>query len=666
MFRATSRLCRHAIRHWRAAALAATATALAGSIGILVSGGGFAALLGSQGVMAPASDTHAAGRHAAGSAAVPAPGSSSSTGPGATTSTWNWRNHASMGPTSVSGPVTHPGADHAGAGLERLGHHRAITMSPAASAPRGLDVSAYQTGISWSSVRSHGAQFAYTKATEGTGYVSPAFASQYSGAYNAGLIRGAYHFALPDRTSGAAQADYFVRHGGGWSADGRTLPGALDIEYNPYGAECYGLSQSSMRSWIGSFVGEYHAITSRWPVIYSTTDWWSTCTGNYGGFASIDPLWIACYCGSAGTLPAGWPGYTIWQNADAGTFPGDQDVFNGDTNGLQRLAVGGGSNPVAVTDSAGAVNVFVRGTARDVYERYLPAGGSWSGFNGLGGTFPSNLAAVASSSGASYVFGVGGNGHLYASTVNGGTASGWKDLGAPSGGLQGAPAAVQDHSGAIRVYVRGGGRNLYEDHLPAGGSWSGFWNMGGTFPDDPAALVGSGGYVSVFAVGTNQALYERHLPAGGSWSGWRSLGGSVTGVPSAVQDQGGTTRLYARGTNGNVYEDHAPQGGNWSAISDMGGNFPDSPKAFVGSSGYVWVFGVGTNRAIYERHLAPGSTWSGWNSMGGSVTGVLSVAQDKSGTFRVYARGANGNLYEDHAPSGGHWSGLWDMGGALF
>lgn len=51
-----------------------------------------------------------------------------------------------------------------------------------------------------------------------------------SGATNAGLIRGAYHFAHPDTSTGAAQATFFAAHGGGWSADGITLPGAIDLE----------------------------------------------------------------------------------------------------------------------------------------------------------------------------------------------------------------------------------------------------------------------------------------------------------------------------------------------------------------------------------------------------------------------------------------------------
>jgi GH25 family lysozyme M1 (1,4-beta-N-acetylmuramidase) len=218
-----------------------------------------------------------------------------------------------------------------------------IGISPAAAQPAvpGLDVSGHQHSIDWSAVASTGAQFAYVKASEGTGFVNPDFAAQYDGADQAGLIRGAYHFALPDKSSGAAQASYFVAHGGGWTADGRTLPGALDIGYNPHGAKCYGLSQSAMVSWIASFNDTYEALTSVWPVIYTTTAWWAKCTGNYGGFVGQDPLWIASYHTTASTLPAGWSTYTFWQYGSAGTFPGDQDIFNGSSSQLLELAANG-------------------------------------------------------------------------------------------------------------------------------------------------------------------------------------------------------------------------------------------------------------------------------------------------------------------------------------
>ncbi|QRW04875.1 lysozyme [Ceratobasidium sp. AG-Ba] len=174
--------------------------------------------------------------------------------------------------------------------------------------PKGIDVSSYQGNVDWAAQKSAGITFAYIKATEGTGYTSSYFSSQYTGSYNAGIIRGAYHFARPDVSSGATQANYFLAHGGGWSADGKTLPGALDIEYNPYGATCYGLSAASM-----------------------------TCTGNSGAFASTNALWIARYSSSVGALPAGWAYHTFWQYSSS---PIDQDYFNGDAAGLSRYAKG--------------------------------------------------------------------------------------------------------------------------------------------------------------------------------------------------------------------------------------------------------------------------------------------------------------------------------------
>lgn len=66
-----------------------------------------------------------------------------------------------------------------------------------AGQPKGIDVSSHQPNVNWGSVKANGVQFAYIKATEGTGYKSPQFNSQYVGATKKNLIRGAYHFALP-------------------------------------------------------------------------------------------------------------------------------------------------------------------------------------------------------------------------------------------------------------------------------------------------------------------------------------------------------------------------------------------------------------------------------------------------------------------------------------
>jgi GH25 family lysozyme M1 (1,4-beta-N-acetylmuramidase) len=59
-----------------------------------------------------------------------------------------------------------------------------------------------------------------------------------------------------------------------------------------------------------------------------------------GDFSSTNPLWVARYASTVGTLPFAWGAYTIWQYAASGVFPGDQNRFNGAYDRLQALASG--------------------------------------------------------------------------------------------------------------------------------------------------------------------------------------------------------------------------------------------------------------------------------------------------------------------------------------
>ncbi|MGV8909480.1 MAG: GH25 family lysozyme [Propionicimonas sp.] len=212
--------------------------------------------------------------------------------------------------------------------------------APAAltASPQGMDVASFQGNVAWQTWYNSGMRFAYVKATESTTYINPYYTQQYNGSYNVGMIRGAYHFALPDKSGGATQADYFLAHGGGWTKDGMTLPGALDIEYNPYGATCYGLSHLAMKNWITAFSDRYRAVTSRNPVIYTTTDWWTSCTGNSVIFSTSHKLWLARYASTVGPLPGAWVEQRIWQYTSAGGM--DKNWFNGDYAGLKAMATG--------------------------------------------------------------------------------------------------------------------------------------------------------------------------------------------------------------------------------------------------------------------------------------------------------------------------------------
>lgn len=223
------------------------------------------------------------------------------------------------------------------------------TANAAPAGPQGIDVYDGQGTINWKAAASDHQKFAFIKATEATSVIEKKFDEDFKGAGEAGIIRGAYHFARPNGPSGAAQADFFVKHGGAWSNDGKTLPGALDLESGAAEHEptCWGLSPKKTVDFIHSFADEYKKKTGRDVAIYTGLGWWNQCTGGSADFAD-NPLWNADY--GADHLPKGWKHDTFWQYSSSGHVKGvngkcDVDVFKGSEADLQKLAGGGGGKP---------------------------------------------------------------------------------------------------------------------------------------------------------------------------------------------------------------------------------------------------------------------------------------------------------------------------------
>jgi GH25 family lysozyme M1 (1,4-beta-N-acetylmuramidase) len=300
---------------------------------------------------------------------------------------------AAPGAATGSQPVNHSNvrAAHSPELLRQLAHPaRAATSmsgrtaSGLAGAIQGVDVASYQEqpGINWPSVFASGIQFAAVKVTEGDYYLNQYAAADMAGARAAGLGVFAYAFAIPNgngsSSSPVTQADYAVAHSAG--SDGNAAPLMLDIEYNPYGSECYGLSQSAMVTWISSFAAEVKAKTGMLPLIYTTTDWWKTCTGNSSSFGA-EMLWIAAATGtsSPGTLPASWPAasWTLWQYGQTTTAP---PGFSYPTVDLDQLNPGFVSvlNPGTQKSTAGTpaqLRVLATGGSALTYSATgLPAG----------------------------------------------------------------------------------------------------------------------------------------------------------------------------------------------------------------------------------------------------------------------------------------------------
>lgn len=288
---------------------------------------------------------------------------------------------------------------------------RTAGVAAAASTVQGIDVSSGQhpggAAIDWSAVARANYKFAFIKAAEGSYYVNPYYASDEAEAQAAGMLVAPYEFAIPNYSGGTLQADYALDHAQ-YAPDGQMLAPVLDIEYDPYagkdgtpsGSICYGLTQAQMVRWISAFTTEIHRRTGQSPVIYTTSGWWDTCTGDSTAFSS-DPLWIAAPGTSSPTLPAAWSGWTYWQYSSSGSLsgvPANFDVSHLSSTALELAAPASQSDPTGGSASLNVRSLYGGTTAPTYSATGLPTGLQIDPSSGaVSGTLPASAASFPTS-----------------------------------------------------------------------------------------------------------------------------------------------------------------------------------------------------------------------------------------------------------------------------
>lgn len=131
----------------------------------------------------------------------------------------------------------------------------------------GIDVSAHQGDIDWTTVRSAGVSFAYIKATEGVGHTDDTFASNWTSSRTAGVARGAYHY-FTLCSSGADQAKAFLA---AVPPDEGSLPPAVDLELD--GSCTQEPDSSAVKEEVDAFVTAVEKAWGRRVVVYSSWEW---------------------------------------------------------------------------------------------------------------------------------------------------------------------------------------------------------------------------------------------------------------------------------------------------------------------------------------------------------------------------------------------------------
>lgn len=196
----------------------------------------------------------------------------------------------------------------------------------------GIDVSRYQQAIDWKEVKNMEVRgvkvgFAFIKATEGINDNDGFFKRNWQGAKKAGVVRGAYHYFLPDR-SGKSQAQNFFN---AVDLEPGDLPPVLDIE------ELAGASRASLQKELKAFLDETELRYGVKPIIYSNVDFYEK---NLAGAFEEYPLWVAHYLQR--DRPRISRNWVFWQHSEKARVNGidspvDFNAFYGDSSDFKAL-----------------------------------------------------------------------------------------------------------------------------------------------------------------------------------------------------------------------------------------------------------------------------------------------------------------------------------------
>lgn len=198
----------------------------------------------------------------------------------------------------------------------------------------GVDVSNYQGEIDWERLGEQGVQFAFIKATEGSGHVDESVRRNLETSLQTDIKRSCYHFFSFD-SSGHTQAQNFISAA---DRDEIDLPPVVDIEY--YGDKAF--SKPTLKETeevLLPLLEELEAYYGTKPMIYTTMPVYiryvkPICGSDY-------PLWIRC----KQTKPD-FVDWTFWQYDDHGELDGyygdekyiDFNVFCGDSDEFEDFA----------------------------------------------------------------------------------------------------------------------------------------------------------------------------------------------------------------------------------------------------------------------------------------------------------------------------------------
>jgi len=167
-----------------------------------------------------------------------------------------------------------------------------MVVQASVESANGIDISNYQTITNYQGLKDSGVDYAYVKATEGTGYTDAKLQTHYNGCKSANIKVGFYHF-MSEWSDPTDQAEYAYNSVKNLSND---LYFVLDVETN---SRFFSKEQLSQK--IIEFAIRFKQLSGQNIVIYSG----SYFSRTYFNDAVINnyPLWVAHYYVDKPTIP---------------------------------------------------------------------------------------------------------------------------------------------------------------------------------------------------------------------------------------------------------------------------------------------------------------------------------------------------------------------------
>jgi Astacin (Peptidase family M12A)/Repeat of unknown function (DUF346) len=204
------------------------------------------------------------------------------------------------------------------------------------------------------------------------------------------------------------------------------------------------------------------------------------------------------------------------------------------------------SNPAAV-GRGHRVDAFARGIDGTLWSIYYAGG--WSNWYSLGGSLApgSGASVVTLGNNTLNVFVRWSNNELYQRYFDGQNWGPWTPMG---GIITSDPAAVV-WGNYLNVFVRGTDNQLYYKHWN-GQQWSNYAGVSGILTTGATAVSLSPNTLHVYARGTNGKLYENYWN-GSQWRGWDARGNHFSQADPEAVTWGGRLNVFVRGTDGDLW-----------------------------------------------------------------------------------------------------------------